>query len=135
MNNFTMKLPSMYADHHVMEVRRLLFALPGVEDVYASSGFQLVEVAFDPSQLTTEQIEAVLTNAGYVQPMVMAAETGASAKEFEDEKPFFRHTVAYAQVGATVGFAQVVPNGGRPLWPCPGIGVLGKQETEETTHG
>ena len=41
MNKVTIDLPSMYGDHHVQEVRRLLFDLDGVEEVYASSAFQL----------------------------------------------------------------------------------------------
>ena len=40
----------MYGDHHVVEVRRLLLEMPGVTDVYASSSFQVVEVAFDGVQ-------------------------------------------------------------------------------------
>ena len=50
MEKITVDLPTMYGDHHVTDVRRILLALPGVEDVYASSAFRLVEVTFDPTK-------------------------------------------------------------------------------------
>jgi hypothetical protein len=40
MNTLTLELPAIYGDHHVLEVRRILFELPGIEDVYASSNFR-----------------------------------------------------------------------------------------------
>ena len=40
MEVFNIDLPAMYGDHHVVEVRRILMDIPGVEDVYASSGFR-----------------------------------------------------------------------------------------------
>ena len=40
-------VPAMYGDHHVLEVRRILLALPGVAEVNASSCFQVVEVSYD----------------------------------------------------------------------------------------
>ena len=38
-------VPTMYGDHHVVEVRRMLLQLAGVEDVNASSCFRTVEVS------------------------------------------------------------------------------------------
>ena len=55
---YSRDLPSMYGDHHVTEVRNLLMALPGVTDVYASSSFRIVEVQFDESALSPNEIEA-----------------------------------------------------------------------------
>ena len=49
-------VPAMYGDHHVLEVRRILLAMPGVEDVYASSGFQTVQVTYDPAKANIEHL-------------------------------------------------------------------------------
>jgi copper chaperone CopZ len=120
----TLELPTMYADHHVVEVRRLLFELSGVEDVYASSSFQVVEIDYDDASVSPEAIEKTLADAGYQGELPMPAESGVSAAQENGNKTFFRHTAAYAQTGRTVGFAQKVPYAGRPLWPCPGMGVI-----------
>jgi len=40
-----LELPAMYGDHHVTEVRHILLGLDGVKDVYASSGFRVVETS------------------------------------------------------------------------------------------
>ena len=44
MKKISLDLPTLFGDHHVTEVRRLLLELPGVAEVYASSSFQIVEV-------------------------------------------------------------------------------------------
>jgi copper chaperone CopZ len=124
MEQLTLNLPAMYADHHVTEVRRILFELAGVDTVYASSSFHTVEVTFDPAQIDAETITAALEDTGYADTPVVPVE-----KKFRlgDEGPdgrFFRHTEAYANVGNTVSFAQQVYDTGRPLWPCPGMGVI-----------
>jgi copper chaperone CopZ len=49
MTSVTIDLPAMYADHHVVEVRRILFEIPGVKAVDASSAFQVVKVEYDPA--------------------------------------------------------------------------------------
>ena len=112
-------LPMMYADHHVLEVRRLLLSLPGVNAVYASSSFQTVEVDFEESELTKEDIQAALSKAGYVDELPVTVEFGSLAAE--GSKPFFRHTAVFQQTGQTISFGQDVPDVERPLWPCPGI--------------
>ena len=61
----------MYGDHHVIEVRRLLLELPGVQDVYASSAFQVVEVTYDPAQLDAGAITARLDEAGYLGDLLV----------------------------------------------------------------
>ena len=133
METFRLDLPAMYGDHHVAEVRRLILELPGVEDVYASSGFRLVEVQYDETKLEPGKIEAVLEEAGYLGELPIAIEQGTIEEREDGEKPFFRHTAAHAQTGQAVSFAQTVPFAGRPLWPCPGMGpiVQQKSETEE----
>ena len=66
MEKTSIELPSMYGDHHVIEVRRILLEIPGVEDVYASSGFQIVEVDYDPEKTEAADIKAKLEEAGAV---------------------------------------------------------------------
>ena len=124
MEVMNLDLPAMYGDHHVTEVRRLLLEIPGVEDVYASSGFRMVEVKYDPTKLDSEVMIEKLDQAGYMGELPIAVERGALEESKNGDKPFFRHTAAYAQTGKTVGFAQKVPYAGRPLWPCPGMGPI-----------
>ncbi|NCF65716.1 MAG: hypothetical protein GWP61_07070 [Chloroflexi bacterium] len=128
-----LEVPSMYGDHHVTAVRRLLLALPGVNIVYASSSFRVIEVQYDEKQLTPQQIEAALDEAGYMGELHLPVETGVAATE-NGGRAFFRHTAAFEQTGKAVGFTQEVSYDGRPLWPCPGMGAIAKIEEEET-HG
>lgn len=124
MARLTLDLPTMYADHHVVEVRRLLFELEGIEDVYASSSFHVVEIDYKDTVTSPEVIKERLADAGYLGELPMPTEVGASEDQENGSKAFFRHTAAYAQTGQTLGFAQKVPFSGRPLWPCPGMGVI-----------
>ena len=121
-------VPAMYADHHVKEVRRILLELPGVEDVYASSAFKIVEVTYDPEQTSLEAIESALDQAGYLGELPIPQESGKAVTEANGEGTYFRHTAAYAQTDQTVGFGQEVVIPSRPLWPCPGIGVIRTME-------
>ena len=123
------EVPTLYGDHHVTEVRRVLLELPGVDSVWASSAFQVVEVTYDPNQITDLQISVKLDQAGYLGEWTVPAEIGA-VPELE-KKPFFRHTVIYEATPKTVTFAQRVAYGGRPLWPCPGLGPLGAASGQE----
>ncbi len=65
MNQLICTIPGLYADHHVVRVRQLLFQLNGIENVIASAAFKAVAVDFDPGKVTQEQIVAALTNGGY----------------------------------------------------------------------
>jgi copper chaperone CopZ len=122
MKNVVLNVPAMYGDHHVIEVRRIMLELTGVQDVYASSYLKTVEVSFDPSQITEEAIRAKLDKAGYLREPTIAQETGNAAYGRNQADTFFRHTIAYAQTGKTVSFAQDVAE--RPLIPCPGMDYL-----------
>lgn len=124
MEKFTLDLPTMYGDHHVIDVRRILFELPGVDDVYASSAFRAVEVTYDPAKVTRETITASLEAAGYAGDLAVPVELGAIAEDGNGKKPFFRHTAVYETTRSVVSFAQQVNYEGRPLWPCPGMGPL-----------
>ena len=79
MDTLTLELQKMYGDHHVVEVRRILLELPGVEDVYASSSFRIVEVTYDPGKVNPEQIKASLEEAGYFGELPLPAESGEAA--------------------------------------------------------
>jgi copper chaperone CopZ len=65
MGELTLTVPAMYADHHVLKVRSLLAALPGVSDVLASAAFRAVSVEFDPARTSADNIVGELTVAGY----------------------------------------------------------------------
>jgi copper chaperone CopZ len=131
MQKVTYETPSLYGDHHVTEVRRILLEIPGVVDVYASSAFQVVEVTYDPEKINDLEIAMKLDEAGYLGEWTMPIEAGAAAYHSTDGlKPYFRHTAAYEQTRLTVSFAQNVSYLGRPLWPCPGMGIISKPMEE-----
>ena len=131
METLTFELPTMYGDHHVVEVRRLLLEMPGVEDVYASSGFHVVEVTYDPTKVTPDTMHACLKEAGYQGELPTPVEAGAAAYLEKGDRSFFRHTTVYENVRQTVSFSQNVSYYGRPLWPCPGMGPIKTKELEE----
>jgi len=119
--------PALYGDHHVSEVQRILKGLPGVEEVYASSAFQAIEVTFDESKIDAEKIAASLEQAGYLGEVPLLTETGVAVERKEGDG-VFRHTTTYETVKKTVSFAQSVQSQGRPLWPCPGLGTIKMDE-------
>jgi excisionase family DNA binding protein len=125
-------VPAMYGDHHVLEVRHMLLALSGVEEVTASSCFQAVEVSFDPAQTNEDTIKAVLDEGGYLAPLPIPVESGIAVTLLpeEDRAAGFRHTIAYEQARDVVSFAHSVPQQttSHVLWPCPGLGVLRNTE-------
>jgi len=126
MERLTLTLPTMYGDHHVVEVRRILLEMPGVEEVYASSCFQVVEVAYDPARLDADAIRARLEANGYLQELPVPVESGDAAYGRNESEHVFRHTTAYEGTQQVVSFARDVNYTGRPLWPCPGLGVIEK---------
>jgi copper chaperone CopZ len=128
METKSFEAPALYGDHHVSEVQRILKELPGVEEVYASSAFQAIEVTFDESKVTADKIAARLEEAGYVGEIPMLAEAGVAVEKKEDDG-VFRHTAVYETVKQTVSFAQHVQYQGRPMWPCPGLGVVKMDES------
>jgi len=131
METKSIELPAMYGDHHVIEVRRILLGLDGVEDVYASSAFRVVEVSYDPDKISLEEINARLDESGYLGELPVPVER-LPAEEAEDQKaPYFRHTAIYENVQEVVSFAQSISASRRPLWPCPGIGPVSVAEQEE----
>jgi copper chaperone CopZ len=120
----------MYGDHHVIEVRRILLAVPGVEDVYASSAFHTAEVTYDPDAVTPEALRAALAENGYADDLVLPTEVAVSSTAENGPARYFRHTAAFRQAGV-VSFTQTTTYAGRPLWPCPGMGALRATRSEE----
>lgn len=126
MKKLTLDLPAMYGDHHVIEVRRILLGLPGVEDVYASSSFHIAEISYDAKQIGEKQIAEALDAAGYTGDLALPQESGqaVAGKTGNGNGHAFRHSASLQGVGNTVSFAQNAKWSGRGLWPCPGIGPL-----------
>ena len=123
MASLSLELPSMYGDHHVIEVRRILLEFDGVSDVYASSGFRAVEVEYNSKKTPKKDLIAALEKACYIGDFAMALESSIPANE-QRESAYFRHTEASEQTGNIVNFEQTVRVQRSPLWPCPGMGPL-----------
>lgn len=117
----TLQLPRMYGDHHVVAVRSLLLGISGVQDVYASSSFQVAEILFDESVVNEERIRSTLDDAGYLRALSIPVESSTPVEQESREKALFRHTASIVQAGNVVGFTQKVPISGKVLWPCPGL--------------
>ena len=81
METLTLEVPTMFGDHHVVEVRRILMELPGVEEVYASSSFQVVEVSFDPQKVEADALKDALDQAGYLGDLALPLEAAVPANE------------------------------------------------------
>jgi copper chaperone len=128
-------VPAMYADHHVTEVRRILLAIPGVEEVNASSAFQVVQIDYDPEKTSEDILRQALDDNGYLGDLQIPIESGKPAIG-SDGKTYFRHTAAHKATGTDISFEQVLASSGRPLWPCPGMGARTKLDDEgEPKHG
>ncbi len=121
MTSVAIDVPVMYADHHVVEVRRILFEVPGVEAVDASSAFQVVKIEYDPDKTSEDVLKQILDKNGYLGDLQVPLESGKPAVG-SDEETYFRHTAAYEAAGPTISFGQEIAASGRPLWPCPGMG-------------
>lgn len=133
MQKKTFETPMLFADHHVTEVRRILLGVPGVQDVYASSAFRIVEVTYDETKVNDLEIAVHLDDAGYLGEWTAPVEIGATfvdtASDSHAQKAFFRHTQVFEST-RQVGFSQDMRPSGAPipgasasraLWPCPGM--------------
>jgi hypothetical protein len=99
--------------------------LPGVEDIYASSAFRVVDVTYDTDKTTEDAIAQVLSSAGYLGEWLQPEEKGVAAETVAERKnTFFRHTEVFETSRQVVSFTQNVSFSGRPLWNCPGLGVI-----------
>lgn len=57
--------PDISCAHCVSTVQQAVGDVPGVESVSASADTKVIDVRFDPAQVTVDRIEAVLDDAGY----------------------------------------------------------------------
>jgi len=100
-------VPAMYADHHVVEVRRILHDVPGVRAVYASSAFGVVEIDFDAEHTSAEVLERRLDEAGYLSELPVPVESGEPATDrTAADGRYRRHTTSNAPSGSAVAFRQ-----------------------------
>lgn len=65
MEKAVFEVPSLWADHHVLNVRDALDKLEGVEEVYASSAWKQVLVTYDSAEVDDAAIQDALAEAGY----------------------------------------------------------------------
>jgi hypothetical protein len=70
----SISLPAMFGDHHVVQVRQIVSALPGVKAVRASASRRTLSVTFNRAQLTVEALCAALAQGGFA-PGAQPAET------------------------------------------------------------
>jgi len=61
----TLDVPTLWADHHVLQVRDALVNLDGVNDVYASAAWKQVLVNYNNKKVKKADLEKALANAGY----------------------------------------------------------------------
>jgi copper chaperone CopZ len=93
MEKVIIDVPSMYADHHVLAVRKLLTQLDGIGDVYASSAFKQVLVHYDPAVIAPEAVANTLQEAGYTEEMPMPVQEKLAEESWK--KGTFRMTKTY----------------------------------------
>lgn len=124
MERLTLSLPSMYGDHHVIEVRRILSALPGVNpgSVYASAAWQRVEIEYDRSQTGAGEIRSALAARGYAE--------GTSAAYAPPVSSRTRQSTGFAAGPSAVEqFVEKSPAVEHAFGPCPGFEVLHPGDT------
>ena len=135
MTSVVIDVPAMYADHHVVEVRRIVFEVPGVKEIDASSAFQVVKIEYDPDKTSEEIVKQKLEESGYLGDLQTPLESGQPAVGGDGET-WFRHTAAYKVTGTEISFGQKITASQRPLWPCPGMGAPKIMDEEgEPDHG
>lgn len=113
MERLILDLPTMFGDHHVVEVRNLLAGLPGVQPVVASAAWQQVVLNYDPARTDAAAIKQALAARGYTSDPVGNPPASARLGAFTD--------FALAP-GAVEQFVEKVPTWS-PLGPCPGFSV------------
>ena len=70
-------VPAMFGDHHVVQVRQIVSALPGVQTVLASASRRTITVTFNRAQTTLAAIAAALAQAGFAPGAAPAEALGA----------------------------------------------------------
>ena len=77
--------------------------MPGVDTVYASSAFHIVEIEFDESAIAGEDLKSRLEEAGYCDELEVPEESGEPTV---GRPKFQRRTTTNQAAGATVSFRQ-----------------------------
>jgi hypothetical protein len=72
----SISLPAMFGDHHVVQVRQIVAALPGVVAIRASASKHKLSVTFSRGQLTVEALRAALAQGGFAPGLAPAEATG-----------------------------------------------------------
>lgn len=65
MQDIVLSIPDVSCEHCVKTVNGALGTLPGVETVSTDISTKSVHLRYDPGQLSMEQIETTLDDAGY----------------------------------------------------------------------
>lgn len=123
-------LPALFGDHHVTEIRRILMEIPGVTDVYASSSFRVVEISYDEKKVNDLELQVKMDDSGYTGDLNSKIESEKAESSGESTGTYLRHTAAYTQTKTSVSFGQIIGTQGRPLWPCPGMGLLTSKDED-----
>jgi copper chaperone CopZ len=80
MEEVTLAVPGLWADHHVVTVLGLLKDEPGVASVTASALEKSVRLSFDPALTDPERIAARLSEHGYATGAAGAADAPPTDK-------------------------------------------------------
>lgn len=65
MEQLTLSISKMWADHHVLAVREVLTTLEGVGDIEASAALKSVCISYDPAIIGQDGILQALRKAGF----------------------------------------------------------------------
>jgi copper chaperone CopZ len=65
MERITFSTPTLFADHHILAVRKKLLEMNGVDSVIASSMYRDVTIDFDPAETSAEALQGAVEGAGY----------------------------------------------------------------------
>ena len=76
----TFSVPDVSCEHCVKTINGVLGVLPGVEAVSTDIPTKTVHLRYDPGQLSMEQVEMVLDDAGYAVTKEPASEPRTSGK-------------------------------------------------------
>ncbi len=82
MEELTLTIPGMWADHHVLAVREVLVGM-GITEIMASAANSTVRLAFDPSAVGQDGILQALVEAGYDPSQVVTFPQPLASKERE----------------------------------------------------
>ncbi|MCJ7626581.1 MAG: heavy-metal-associated domain-containing protein [Anaerolineaceae bacterium] len=122
MKTLALELPFLFGDHHVLEVRRILMELPGIENLYVSSAFQVVDLIYDEARLGPDEIRAKLEKAGYIRMLPGVTENEPNG--IDGRKVSIKRRTETTEGAQTVSFIQMIPSVDEIVWPCPGFGPV-----------